>query len=107
MLNIICAFITILNISSTTLHNTIVVVGDDAYEVGNIDIGEHVDVYVEGKEVSVDGRQVTIENRDNIRVVFTLGQEREGWLGTDILPYGDVTIDDNTKTFEVDIDFEN
>lgn len=67
-----------------------VVVGDEAIEIGSIESG--------------DSKQVEIPQQDSIRVIFTLRQECEDWLGTDILPIQDtIYIDDNTETFEVAI----
>ena len=82
----------ILNLSSAALYNVMVVVGDEAEEIGSIERGVC--------------KQVKIPPQDSIRVIFTLGQEREGWLGTEKMAIRDtIKIDDNTQTFEVDVDF--
>ena len=79
-----------MNCASLALHNTMVVVGDEAIEIGGIESGV--------------SKIIEIPQQDSIRVIFTLGQEREDWLGTDILPIQDtIYIDDNTETFEVAI----
>ena len=63
------------------------VVGDDAIELGRIERGE--------------SRRVEIESTDSVRVVFRLGDE---WIGTDMLPMRDmIEINDMTQTFEVEI----
>lgn len=63
------------------------VVGDEAIELGCIDCGE--------------SRKVEIESTDSVRVVFRLGDER---IGTDILPLRDtIIINDEIETFEVEI----
>jgi hypothetical protein len=63
------------------------VVGDEATELGCIDCGE--------------SRRVEIESADSVRVVFRLGDE---WIGTDILPLRDtIIINDEIETFEVEI----
>lgn len=68
-----------------TIHDAMLVVGDDAIELGCIERGE--------------SRRVEIESTDSVRVVFRLGDE---WIGTDMLPMRDtIRIDDNTETFEV------
>lgn len=65
------------------------VVEDEAIELGDIGIGE--------------SRRVEVERVDSVRVVFRLGDE---WIGTDMLPIRDtIRIDDNTETFEVEVDF--
>lgn len=85
-------FSIILNLSSATLYNVMVVVGDEAEEIGTIDKSEY--------------RRIETLPQDSIRVIFTLGQEREGWLGTEKMAIRDtIKIDDNTQTFEVDVDF--
>ena len=87
------AFVVILNLSSATLHNTMFVVGDEAVEVGTIPKGEY--------------RKLETLPQDSIRVIFTLGQKREGWLGTEKMTHcvGDtIRIDDNTQTFGLEIE---
>lgn len=79
------------NISTATLHNVMVVAGDEATEIGSIESGVC--------------KQVEIPLQDSIRVIFTLGQKREGWLGTDLLPMRDtIRIDNKTQTFELEIE---
>lgn len=87
MLRVILTWIVILNISSTPLHDAMLVVGDDAIELGDIDTGE--------------SRRVEIESADSVRIVFRLGDE---WIGTDMLPLRDtIIINDEIETFEVEI----
>lgn len=82
-------WIVILNTSITTLSDAMLVVEDEAIELGNIGIGE--------------SRRVESERADSVRVVFRLGDE---WIGTDMFPMRDtIQIDDNTKTFEVEVEF--
>ena len=81
----------IFNTSSATLHNVMVVAGDEATEIGSIESGVC--------------KQVEIPPQDSIRVIFTLGQKREGCLETDLLPLQDtIRIDDKTQTFELEIE---
>lgn len=81
-------WIVILNLSSTPLHDAMLVVGDDAIELGCIERGE--------------SRRVEIESADSVRVVFRLGDE---WIGTDILPRKDtIEISDMTETFEMEVE---
>lgn len=81
----------IFNTSSATLHNVMVVAGDEATEIGSIESGVC--------------KQVEIPPQDSIRVIFTLGQKREGCLETDLLPSRDtIRIDDKTQTFELEIE---
>lgn len=87
------AFVVILNLSSATLHNVMVVAGDEAEGIGTIPKGEY--------------RKLGTCAQDSIRVIFTLGQKREGWLGTEKMAYcvGDtIRIDDKTQTFELEIE---
>lgn len=87
MLRALAIWIVILNLSSTPLHDAMLVVDDDAIELGDIGIGE--------------SRKVEIESADSIQVVFRLGDE---WTGTDMLPMRDtIEIDDKIETFEVEI----
>ena len=94
----LATIVVILNLSSATLHNVMVVAGDEATEIGSIESGVC--------------KQVEIPPQDSIRVIFTLGQKREGWLGTDLLPLRDadhclrdtIRIDDKTQTFELEIE---
>ena len=82
-------WIVILNTSTITLSDTMLVVEDEAIELGDIAIGE--------------SRGVEIEDADSVRVVFRLGDE---WIGTDMLPMRDtIRIEDNTETFEVEVEF--
>lgn len=82
-------WITILNTSTITLSDAMLVVEDEAIELGDIAVGE--------------SRRVEVERADSVRVVFRLGDE---WIGTDLLPTRDtIQIDDNTKTFEVEVEF--
>ena len=86
------AFVVILNLSSATLHNVMVVAGDEAKEIGTIPKGEY--------------RKMETLSQDSIRVIFTLGQKREGWLETEKMSHcvGDtIRIDDKTQTFELEI----
>lgn len=46
---------------------------------------------------------VEVERADSVRVVFRLGDE---WIGTDLVELRDtIRIEDNTKTFEVEVEF--
>lgn len=87
MLRVILTWIVVLNTSTITLSDAMLVVEDEAIELGDIDIGE--------------SRSVEIESTDSVRVVFRLGDE---WIGTDMLPLRDtIKIDDKIETFEVEI----
>lgn len=93
MFRVIATIVVILNLSSATLHNVMVVAGDEATEIGTIPKGEH--------------RKLQTLSQDSIRVIFTLGQKREGWLGTEKMAHcvGDtIRIDDKTQTFELEIE---
>lgn len=93
MLRVIATIIVLLNLSSATLHNVMVVAGDEAEQIGAIPKGEY--------------RKLETCAQDSIRVIFTLGQKREGWLGTEKMAHcvGDtIRIDDNTQTFEIVIE---
>jgi hypothetical protein len=79
----------IFNTSTAILHNTMLVVGDEAYEVGKIKKGKYGRV------------EIPDDTRDSIRVVFTLQQERKDWLVTDKLPLRNIIITDSTITYEV------
>lgn len=82
-------WIVILNLSSTPLYDAMLVVEDEAIELGDIAVGE--------------SRRVEIEDADSVQVVFRLGDE---WIGTDILPMRDtIRIEDKTQTFEVEVEF--
>jgi hypothetical protein len=64
------------------------VVGDDAIELGCIERGESC--------------RVEIESADSVRVVFRLGNE---WIGTDMLPRRDtIEINDKIETFEMEVE---
>lgn len=89
LVTLIC--VVILNLSSATLHNIMVVEGDNYTEIGTIAQGEY--------------RKLETRPQDSIRVIFTLGQKREGWLGTDNIPIKDtIIIDDRTKIFELEVE---
>lgn len=88
MWRVILTWIVILNLSSTPLHDAMLVVEDEAIELGCIDCGE--------------SRKVEIESTDSVRVVFRLGDE---WIGTDMLPMRDtIEIDDKIETFEMEVE---
>lgn len=83
MLRVILTWIVIFNLSSTPLDDAMLVVDDEAIELGRIDCGK--------------SRKVEIESTDSVRVVFRLGKE---WIGTDMLPMRDtIEISDKIKTF--------
>lgn len=91
MFRAIATFVVILNLSSATLHNVMVVAGEEAEGIDTIPKGEY--------------RKLETCAQDSIRVIFTLGQKREGWLGTDLLPLRDtIRIDNKTQTFELEIE---
>lgn len=88
MLRVILTWIVILNLSSTPLQDAMLVVEDDAIELGCIDCGE--------------SREVEIESTDSVRVVFRLG---EAWIDTDMLPMRDtIEISDKIETFEMEVE---
>lgn len=88
MWRVILTWIVILNLSSTPLHDAMLVVEDDVIELGRIDCGE--------------SRMVEIEDTDSVMVVFRLGDE---WIGTDMLPMRDtIEISDMTETFEMEVE---
>jgi hypothetical protein len=80
----------IINISSTTLHNAMIVADDDVVPIGTIDIHEEV--------------VVEVPSKDNYRVIFTLKQESEEWLGTDNIKSDTLRISDKTKIFEMEVE---
>ena len=87
MLRIILTWIVVFNLSSTPLHDAMLVVEDETIELGSIECGE--------------SRKVDVEKADSARVVFRLGDE---WIDTDMLPLRDtIKIDDKIETFEVEI----
>lgn len=87
MFRALAIWIVILNLSSTPLHDAMLVVEYEFIELGDIGIGE--------------SRSVEIECTDSVRVVFRLGDE---WICTDVLPMRDtIEISDMTKTFDLDI----
>ena len=82
-------WIAILNTSTITLSDAMLVVEDEAIELGNIAVGE--------------SRRVGVERADSVRVVFRIGDE---WIRTDLVELRDtIRIDDNTETFEVEVEF--
>lgn len=88
MWRVILTWIVILNLSSTPLHDAMLVVEDDVIELGRIDCGE--------------SRRVEIEDTDSVRVVFRLGDE---WIDTDMFPMRDtIEINDLTETFEMEVE---
>lgn len=88
MLRVILTWIVVLNLSSTPLHDAMLVVDDEAIELGCIERGE--------------SRRVEIDSADSVRVVFRLGDE---WIGADMLPMRDtIEISDMTETFDLDIE---
>lgn len=81
------AFMVILNLSSANLHNVMVVAGDEYEQIGTIPKGEY--------------RKLETFSQDSCRVIFTLGQKREGWLGTGAKSVKDtIKIDDKVNVFE-------
>ena len=87
MWRVILTWIVILNLLTTPLHDAMLVVGDDAIELGCIERGE--------------SRRVEAEIADSARVVFRLGED---WIGTDMLPMRDtIEISDKIGTFEVEV----
>ena len=87
MLRVILTWIVILNTSTITLSDAMLVVEDEAIELGCIDCGE--------------SHRVEIESTDSVRVVFCLGDE---WIDTDMLPRRDtIIINDKIETSEVEI----
>lgn len=83
----ILTWIVIFNTSIITLSDAMLVVDNEAVEVGDIKCGE--------------SRRIEVEQADSVRVVFRLGED---WIGTDLLPMRDtIEISDSTKPFEVEI----
>lgn len=89
MLRVILTWIVILNLSSAPFNNTMVVFGDEMIDVGKMEQG--------------DTTMVELPNKDSYRVIFTLGQEREGWLGTDTTRKDTLVITDKTEIFEFEV----
>lgn len=92
MFRVLAIWITIINTSSTTLHNTTLVIDDEAVYVGTID--------------SYKGKKIEVDDGDKIQILFTTNEEREDWLATEVMDWSDeIRIDDDTITYEVDVDF--
>lgn len=87
MFRLLTICMVIINISSATLHNAMIVADDDVVPIGTIDIHEEV--------------VVEVPSKDNYRVIFTLKQESEEWLGTDNIKSDTLRISDKTKIFEI------
>ena len=96
-MRLILVWLVIINLSSAPLHNTMIMVDDDAIEVGTIKVGEEV--------------KVEIPKDNSYRVIFTLGQEREEWLGTNKIDFRDtkykevdtLKISDESEIFNIEI----
>lgn len=88
MFRLLTICMVIINISSATLHNAMIVADDDVVPIGTIDIHEEV--------------VVEVPSKDNYRVIFTLKQESEEWLGTDNIKSDTLRISDKTKIFEIE-----
>lgn len=83
------ALVVVLNLSSATLHNVMVVGEEDCIEVGTIVQGGHC--------------EVKSHSKDSCRVVFTLGRKRKDWLGTCLIKADTIKISDKSEIFEVEI----
>ena len=90
MFRVLTICMVIINISSATLHNAMIVAGDDVVPIGTLDIHEEV--------------VVEVPSKDNYRVIFTLKQESEEWLGTDNIKTDTLRISDKTKIFEIEVE---
>ena len=90
MFRLLTICMVIINISSATLHNAMIVADDDDVPIGTIDIHEEV--------------VVEVPSKDNYRVIFTLKQESEEWLGTDNIKSDTLRISDKTKIFEIEVE---
>ena len=92
MFRVLAIWITIINTSSTTLHNTTLVIDDEAIYVETID--------------SNKGKKIEVDDGDKIQILFTTNEDRVDWLATEAMAWVDVVrIDDDTITYEVDVDF--
>lgn len=84
------AFVALFNLSSANLYNVMVVAGDEAVEVGTIPKGEY--------------RKLETFSQDSCRVIFTLGEKCENWLGTGAKSVKDtIIINDKTEIFEYEL----
>lgn len=90
MFRLLTICMVIINISSATLHNAMIVADDDVVPIGTINIHEEV--------------VVEVPSKDNYRVIFTLKQESEEWLGTDNIKSDTLRISDKTKIFEIEVE---
>lgn len=90
MFRLLTICMVIINISSATLHNAMIVADDDVVPIGTIDIHEEI--------------VVEVPSKDNYRVIFTLKQESEEWLGTDNIKSDTLRISDKTKIFEIEVE---
>ena len=89
MFRALAIWITILNTLTITLSDAMLVVEEEAIELGDITVGE--------------SRRAQIDYVDSVRVVFRIGDE---WIRTDLVELRDtIRIDDNTETFEVEVEF--
>ena len=83
MFKIALIYITILNLSSYALPNTVLLNGDEVVGVGDLGKGE--------------SSTVVIPKCDSVAVVFKAGE----WVGTESMPVRDtIKITDNTRIFE-------
>lgn len=89
MVKLLTIIIVVINISSATLYDTTLVVRDEAIELGAIKSGESCSIKIP---------------RDSVRVIFTLEQGREDWLGTDVVLCDTIRISDETEIFELDVE---
>ena len=90
MFRLLTICMVIINISNATLHNAMIVADDDVVPIGTINIHEEV--------------VVEVPSKDNYRVIFTLKQESEEWLGTDNIKSDTLRISDKTKIFEIEVE---
>ena len=90
MFRLLTICMVIINISSATSHNAMIVADDVVVPIGTIDIH---------KEVTVE-----VPSKDNYRVIFTLKQESEEWLGTDNIKCDTLRISDQTEIFEIEVE---
>ena len=84
---ILATWVVILNTSTITLRDTMLVIDNEAVKIGNIKSNE--------------SHKVEVLQGDSARLMFRLG---ENWIGTNLMELRDtINISDTTQTFELTI----
>lgn len=81
----------VINASSFTIYDALVVYGEDYTPIGMM---------------RPEARKEMTVNADSVRIAFTVDREYKEWYATELMPVGEIILTDSTQMIPIEVSIE-